>query len=178
MAWTRLWVSWFEPWVSWFQLGIRSWLGLLPEHFHSSCRKQNLTKQFSDEAFTFIKLSLPKHLDRLVCLSMKTFAETMVPKGANVVTRSASENSWGRWQMNRLLAAPSIPDPTLPGLTLQPSAVFILPPPEERILHFPSHFPLWRCFWKLIIRSGKKLMKTEYNSRKVSSLFCWFKKVW
>ena len=57
---------------------------------------------------------LPKHLERFVCLSMKTLAETMVPKGWNVWLRSESVNScwerrsirnhredfwptWGRW---------------------------------------------------------------------------------
>ncbi len=39
----------------------------------------------------------PKHLDRLVCLSMKTLALMMLPKGVKVWSRSASVNSWGRW---------------------------------------------------------------------------------
>ena len=40
---------------------------------------------------------LPKHLERFVCLSMKTLAETMVPKGWNVWLRSESVNScWKR----------------------------------------------------------------------------------
>ena len=45
----------------------------------------------------FPSFCLPKHLDRLVCLSMKTFAETTLPKGENVCSRSESVNSWGRW---------------------------------------------------------------------------------
>ena len=39
----------------------------------------------------------PKHLERFVCLSMKTFADMMFPKGWNVWTRSESVNSCGRW---------------------------------------------------------------------------------
>ncbi len=42
-------------------------------------------------------MHLPKHLERLVCLSTKTFEETMAPKGRNVWCRSVSENSGGRW---------------------------------------------------------------------------------
>ena len=43
-----------------------------------------------------VKDTKPKHLDRLVCLSMNTLAETMVPKGWNVWLRSESVNSWER----------------------------------------------------------------------------------
>lgn len=39
----------------------------------------------------------PKHLLRLVCLSMKTFAEMTFPNGMNICSRSWSPNSWGRW---------------------------------------------------------------------------------
>ena len=41
--------------------------------------------------------SLPKHLDRLVCLSMKTLAEMTLPKGLKVCSKSLSVNSCGRW---------------------------------------------------------------------------------
>ena len=52
-------------------------------------------------------LYLPKHLDKFVILSIKTFAEITFPNGLNVCKRSESVYSCGRWYMNRL--APSGP---------------------------------------------------------------------
>lgn len=40
---------------------------------------------------------IPKHLLRLVCLSMKTLAEITFPKGMNICRMSWSPNSCGRW---------------------------------------------------------------------------------
>ena len=45
----------------------------------------------------------PKHLDRFVCLSTKTLAETMVPNGWNVWLRLESENSWDEVRLGRLV---------------------------------------------------------------------------
>lgn len=61
------------------------------------------------QLYTVVPTHLPKHLLRLVCLSMKTLAETTFPKGINICKRSWSPNSCGRWQINRL--APSGPTP-------------------------------------------------------------------
>ena len=47
------------------------------------------------------KRDSPKHLDRFVCLSTKTLAETMVPNGWNVWLRSESENSWDKGGLGR-----------------------------------------------------------------------------
>ena len=54
-----------------------------------SCLKDLVLK-----CLLLIYVALPKHLDRLVCLSMNTLAETMVPNGWNVWLRSESVNSW------------------------------------------------------------------------------------
>ena len=51
--------------------------------------------------------NLPKHFDKLVILSMKTFAEITFPNGLKVCSRSESVYSWGRWYIKRL--APSGP---------------------------------------------------------------------
>ena len=47
------------------------------------------------------KRDSPKHLDRFVCLSTKTLADTMVPNGWNVWLRSESENSWDKVGLGR-----------------------------------------------------------------------------
>lgn len=39
----------------------------------------------------------PKHLDKLVCLSMNTLAEITWPNGTNVDAKSVSLNSCGKW---------------------------------------------------------------------------------
>lgn len=44
----------------------------------------------------------PKHFDKFVCLSIKTFAETTQPNGKNVDAKSLSVNSCGKWYMNKL----------------------------------------------------------------------------
>ena len=44
----------------------------------------------------------PKHLLRLVFLSINTFALITFPNGMNVSRRSLSEKSGGRWYMNKL----------------------------------------------------------------------------
>lgn len=49
----------------------------------------------------------PKHFDKLVCLSINTFAEITFPNGRNVDAKSVSVNSCGKWYMNRF--APSGP---------------------------------------------------------------------
>lgn len=44
----------------------------------------------------------PKHLDKFVCLSMKTLAEITFPNGRKVDAKSVSVNSCGKWYMKRL----------------------------------------------------------------------------
>ena len=124
----HLWVSWVGPWASWCQpdtndihdihymihmisMLIYSWcqpdihslLGLLHVPPHLLWRRQIL--------FEVVGLLLtwgeylPKHLERLVCLSMNTLADTMVPNGWNVWLRSESVNSWWVKQVKKGIQA-------------------------------------------------------------------------
>lgn len=43
----------------------------------------------------------PKHFDKLVCLSINTLAEITLPNGKNVIAKSRSVNSCGKWYINR-----------------------------------------------------------------------------
>ena len=56
--------------------------------------------------------NLPKHFDKLVCLSIKTLADMTLPNGQNACANSWSVNSWGRWYINKF--APSGPSTCFP----------------------------------------------------------------
>lgn len=86
-------------------------------------------------------IDLPKHLERFVCLSMKTLAEMTFPNGQNAWASSWSENSCGRWYMKRL--APSGPSTCLPaGLdedeALNPAAAVTLLGKPGKSMNLPE----------------------------------------
>lgn len=102
-----------------FQFGIHSQIELLTVHqmdYHSSQTLNNkivflvINKSYTIKVYIFTFQTfryIPKHLLRLVCLSIKTLAEITFPNGIKVCAKSASLNSCGRWYINKF--APSGP---------------------------------------------------------------------
>lgn len=61
----------------------------------------------------------PKHFDKFVCLSMKTFAEITFPNGTNVDAKSVSANSCGKWYINRLHPSGPVNDKKIQEILLK-----------------------------------------------------------
>lgn len=87
---------------SWRTLEVKKWKNVI-----EVSKKKKKKRQFLNKRVKLTQQEVPreaaatshspKHLLRLVCLSMKTLAETMFPKGMNICRRSWSPNSCGRW---------------------------------------------------------------------------------
>ena len=100
----RLWNVLAGLWAAWYRSESHSSLEWPPAN-SLGCRKtRNLKENWFEKVETIsynvviaVKSRIPKHLDRLVCLSIKTLAERMLPKGEKAWPRSVSPNSCGRW---------------------------------------------------------------------------------